>query len=356
MLQRVREEWKAVIEEQLIAYYKDINNEDIKMAPLAIQVPPKPELGDVAFPLFAYAKQFRMAPNKIAQIIKERIEKLEKKPSGEMLLAGPYLNVRLDFTSIIVNLKDEVFNKEDNYGNSNFYNNKKVMIEFSCPNTNKPLHLGHMRNDSLGESVSAILKANGADVRKVNLINNRGVHICKSMIAYKKFGNGETPESSNIKGDHLVGKYYVKFAQWEKEEPTAVEQAKDMLVKWEEGDKETLELWQKMNGWTLDGLSQSYQKTGVSFDKYYYESDTYKLGKDKVLKGLEDGVFYKEEDGSVWIDLNEINLDKKVLLRQDGTSLYMTQDIGTAISRHEDWPFESLVYVVASEQQYHFPV
>lgn len=356
MLQKVREEWKAIIEKELLAYYKDINNEDIEIAPLAIQVPPKPELGDVAFPLFAYAKQFRMAPNKIAQIIKERIEKLENRPSGEMLLAGPYLNVRLDFSSIINSLKDEVFEKEDKYGNSNLYNNKKVMIEFSCPNTNKPLHLGHMRNDSLGESVSAILKANGADVKKVNLINNRGVHICKSMLAYKKFGNGETPQSANVKGDHLVGNYYVKFAQWEKEDPSAVDQAKEMLVKWEEGDKETIDLWKKMNGWTLDGLAQSYEKTGVSFDKYYYESDTYKLGKDKVLKGLEDGVFYKEEDGSVWIDLEEIKLDKKVLLRNDGTSLYMTQDIGTAIARHEDWPFESLVYVVASEQQYHFKV
>ncbi|MGD1820636.1 MAG: arginine--tRNA ligase [Pleomorphochaeta sp.] len=356
MLQEIKEQWKSLIEEQLVAYYKEINNEEITLAPLAIQVPPKPELGDVAFPLFAYAKQFKMAPAKIAQTIKERIENLSDRPSGEMLLAGPYLNVRLDFSAIIKGLKDKVDSEKENYGNSNLFNNKKVMIEFSCPNTNKPLHLGHMRNDSLGESVSAILKANGADVKKVNLINNRGVHICKSMLAYKKFGNGETPESSNIKGDHLVGKYYVRFAQWEKEDPTAVDQAKEMLVKWEEGDAETIALWEKMNGWTLDGLAESYEKTGVSFDKYYYESNTYKLGKDKVLKGLEDGVFYKAEDGSVWIDLDDIKLDKKVLLRKDGTSLYMTQDIGTAIARHEDWPFDSLIYVVASEQQYHFKV
>lgn len=356
MLQEIKEQWKSLIEEQLVAYYKEINNEEITLAPLAIQVPPKPELGDVAFPLFAYAKQFKMAPAKIAQTIKERIENLSDRPSGEMILAGPYLNVRLDFSAIIKGLKDKVDSEKENYGNSNLFNNKKVMIEFSCPNTNKPLHLGHMRNDSLGESVSAILKANGADVKKVNLINNRGVHICKSMLAYKKFGNGETPESSNIKGDHLVGKYYVRFAQWEKEDPTAVDQAKEMLVKWEEGDAETIALWEKMNGWTLDGLAESYEKTGVSFDKYYYESNTYKLGKDKVLKGLEDGVFYKAEDGSVWIDLDDIKLDKKVLLRKDGTSLYMTQDIGTAIARHEDWPFDSLIYVVASEQQYHFKV
>jgi arginyl-tRNA synthetase len=356
MLQEIREQWKDLIEEQLLAWSKELSDDEITLSPLTIQVPPKPELGDIAFPLFAYAKQFRMAPVKIAQTLKERIEQLENRPSGELILAGPYLNIRLDFTSLINDLKDKVFEDGDIYGNSNVYDGKKVMIEFSCPNTNKPLHLGHMRNDSLGESVSAILKANGADVQKVNLINNRGVHICKSMLAYKKFGNGETPESSKIKGDHLVGKYYVKFAQWEKEDPTAVDQAKEMLVKWEEGDKETIDLWNKMNGWTLDGLSQSYEKTGVHFDKYYYESETYKLGKDKVLKGLEEGVFYQEEDGSVWIDLEEIGLDKKVLLRSDGTSLYMTQDIGTAVSRHDDWPFESLVYVVASEQQYHFKV
>jgi len=345
MLQEIREQWKTLIEEQLAIYAKEILKEDVILAPLTIQVPPKPELGDIAFPLFAYAKQFRLAPVKIAQVLKERIEILANRPSGQLILAGPYLNIRLDFASLIKDLKDKVLTEKDAYGNSNVFNNKKVMIEFSCPNTNKPLHLGHMRNDSLGESVSSILKANGADVQKVNLINNRGVHICKSMLAYKKFGNGETPESSNIKGDHLVGKYYVKFAQWEKEDPTAVDQAKEMLIKWEEGDKETIDLWNKMNGWTLDGLAQSYEKTGVHFDKYYYESETYKLGKDKVLKGLESGVFYQEEDGSVWIDLEEINLDKKVLLRSDGTSLYMTQDIGTAISRHEDWPFESLLMI-----------
>ncbi len=356
MLQKIREQWKNLIEEQLLAWAKEGSSEDITLSPLAIQVPPKPELGDIAFPLFAYAKQLRMAPAKIAQTLKERIENLENRPAGELLVAGPYLNIRLDFTSLIHDLKDKVLQEREAYGNSNLLKDKKVMVEFSCPNTNKPLHLGHMRNDSLGESVSAILKANGAEVQKVNLINNRGVHICKSMLAYKKFGSGETPQSSGIKGDHLVGDYYVKFAQWEKEDPTAVDQAKEMLLKWEEGDEETIALWKKMNGWTLDGLAETYEKTGVSFDKYYYESETYKLGKDKVLKGLEDGVFYQEEDGSVWIDLEEIGLDKKVLLRSDGTSLYMTQDIGTAISRHEDWPFTSLVYVVASEQEYHFKV
>lgn len=356
MLQKIRNEWKTIVQNQIDEMAKSILGEDAKVPELTIQIPPKPELGDIAFPLFSYAKVLRMAPNKIAATLKNNIESLSEKPEGELLLAGPYLNVKIDVMALATSLYKVISEDEESYGKNNQYDGKKVMVEFSCPNTNKPLHLGHMRNDSLGMSVSSILKANGADVKKVNLINNRGVHICKSMLAYLKFGNGETPESTGIKGDHLVGKYYVKFAQWEKEDDTAVDQAKAMLVKWEAGDEEVIALWKKMNGWTLDGLAESYKNTGVSFDKYYYESETYKLGKDKVLKGLEDGVFFKEEDGSVWMDLEDIKLDKKVLLRKDGTSLYMTQDIGTAIARHEDFPFESLIYVVASEQQYHFKV
>ena len=260
----------------------------------------------------------------------------------------------------------------DKYGEGKSLEHKRMMVEFSCPNTNKPLHLGHMRNDSLGQSVSELLKSQGAEVKKVNLINNRGVHICKSMLAYLSFGNGETPKSTGEKGDHFVGRYYVRFAQWEKEveekkkdnpdivnspnfiDPTV--EAQKMLKKWEEGDSEVRKLWAKMNEWTLSGLEESYKNMGISFDKYYYESETYKYGKDEVLKGVEKGVFTKEEDGSVQVDLAPIGLDKKVLLRKDGTTLYMTQDIGTAIERHKDWPFDSLTYVVASEQQYHFKV
>lgn len=356
MLQKVRNDWKTFVQNQIDEMAKGILGEDAQVPELTIQVPPKPELGDIAFPLFSYAKVLRMAPNKIATTLKNNIEALDEKPEGELLLAGPYLNVKIDVLALANSLYKVIRENEEDYGKNNQYDGKKIMIEFSCPNTNKPLHLGHMRNDSLGMSVSSILKANGADVKKVNLINNRGVHICKSMLAYQKFGNGETPESTGMKGDHLVGKYYVKFAQWEKEDDTAVDQAKAMLVKWEEGDEEVLKLWNTMNGWTLEGLAESYKNTGVSFDKYYYESETYKLGKDKVLKGLDDGVFYKDDDGSVWIDLEDIKLDKKVVLRKDGTSLYMTQDIGTAVARHDDFPFDSLIYVVASEQQYHFKV
>ncbi len=356
MLDAVRETWKSLIEEQLALYAKEVFGTDVQLPPLAVQTPPKPELGDLAFPLFAYAKMLRTAPPMLASSLKTRLEKVEDRPLGDLLVAGPYLNVRIDTAALATALSVQLSEQKELYGTNKSMAEKRVTIEFSCPNTNKPLHLGHMRNDSLGESVAAILKANGATVRKVNLINNRGVHICKSMLAYQKFGNGETPQSSGIKGDHLVGKYYVMFAQWAKEDPAAEDQAQEMLRQWEAGNEQVIELWKLMNGWTLDGLHESYQKMGISFDAYYYESETYKYGKDEILKGLEQGVFYREEDGSVWVDLEPIKLDKKVLLRKDGTSLYMTQDVGTAIMRHKDWPFDSLIYVVASEQQYHFRV
>jgi arginyl-tRNA synthetase len=356
MLFKVRQLWKALVEEQIGIYARKMLGSDVVLPPLAIQTPPKPELGDIAFPLFAYAKLLRMAPPKLASELKTQIEKIDNRPLGDLLIAGPYLNIRIDMNSLASELSTEIASRLDAYGTNESMADQRVTIEFSCPNTNKPLHLGHMRNDSIGESVSAILKANGAEVRKVNLINNRGVHICKSMLAYQKFGNGETPESTGIKGDHFVGKFYVKFANWAKEDPTAEEQAQQMLKKWEDGDQEVLSLWEMMNKWTLDGLARSYETMGISFDAYYYESNTYRFGKDEILKGLANGVFYQEEDGSVWVDLSPINLDKKVLIRKDGTSLYMTQDVGTAIMRHNDWPFDSLVYVVASEQQYHFKV
>ena len=375
-----KEEWKALVQDRLQNLYEKSGHEGT-LQPVVVQVPPKPEMGDLAFPLFAYAKVFSKAPNLLAQELATTINALENKPDGEAFALGPYMNVKVNMDNVVTQLYKDIANKKDAFGKSNLLNNKKVMIEFSCPNTNKPLHLGHVRNDCIGQSMSQILKACGADVMKVNLINNRGVHICKSMLAYKLFGNGETPESSGIKGDHLVGNYYVRFAQWEAEElkkdteanlaagmseEEAKAQAKKtnkpdleaqaMLRKWEQGDPEVLSLWKLMNGWTLDGVAQTYERTGISFDKYYYESNTYKLGKDKVLEGLERGIFQKAEDGSIFIDNSDIGLDKKILLRKDGTSIYITQDIGTAINRHEDWPFDSLIYVVASEQNYHFKV
>ncbi|MCK9546939.1 MAG: arginine--tRNA ligase [Sphaerochaeta sp.] len=356
MLENIRDTWKSLIETHLAHIIEQEVGGQSTLPPLVAQVPPKPEMGDIAFPLFAYAQLLHIGAPILAKRLKERIEALDDRPTGELLVSGPYLNIKIDVASLATALNATIQEAGEGYGANGSLDGKRVVIEFSCPNTNKPLHLGHMRNDSLGMSMAAILKANGADVRKVNLINNRGVHICKSMLAYQKFSNNETPQSSGIKGDHLVGNYYVKFAQWAKEDPTAEEQAQQMLKKWEEGDSEVMALWQRMNEWTMAGLYESYEAMGISFDAYYWESETYTYGKDEILKGLDEGVFYREEDGSVWVDLCDIKLDKKVLLRSDGTSLYITQDVGTAIMRHKDWPFDAHIYVVGSEQQYHFKV
>lgn len=247
------------------------------------------------------------------------------------------------------------------------------LVEYSSPNTNKPIHLGHLRNNFLGYSISKIIKASGKNVKKVQIINDRGIHICKSMVGWQEFGHGETPISSGIKGDHLVGKYYVKFDQHYKKEVNDLiaagmnkdqaekeapifKRAKAMLVKWEERDPTVRALWEKMNSWVYEGFATTYSRIGVDFDMNYYESDTYLLGKKVVDIGLDRDVFYKKEDGSVWIDLSDDGLDEKILLRSDGTAVYMTQDIGTAIQRHEDFGFSSMIYTVANEQDYHFKV
>jgi arginyl-tRNA synthetase len=248
-----------------------------------------------------------------------------------------------------------------------------VMIEYSSPNTNKPLHLGHIRNNLLGFSLAEIMRANGYKVVKTNIVNDRGIHICKSMLAWQKWGNGETPESSGKKGDHLIGEYYVKFDQEYKKElkelqnsglsekeaeakSSLMEEAREMLRKWEAGDLETVSLWETMNSWVYTGFDATYKMMGVDFDKIYYESQTYLDGKEKVLEGLKNGVFYQKEDGSVWADLSADGLDEKLLLRADGTSVYMTQDIGTAKLRFDDYPIDKMVYVVGNEQNYHFQV
>lgn len=252
-------------------------------------------------------------------------------------------------------------------------NGQKVMVEYSSPNTNKPLHLGHVRNNLLGYSVAELLKADGYEVIKVNLVNDRGIHICKSMLAWQRWGNGETPESSFLKGDHLVGKYYVIFDKEYKKEIEALkadgqteEEAKKnapliiaaqkMLQDWEAGDTEVIDLWKKMNGWVYEGFDVTYKNLGVDFDKYYYESNTYLLGKDTVDEGLEKGVFFKKPDGSVWIDLTADGLDQKLVLRADGTSVYITQDLGTAQMKYDDFKMDQSIYVVGNEQDYHFKV
>ena len=283
-----------------------------------------------------------------------------------------FLNIEID-DIYYVNVFNSIKNIED-YGFVKDVDNTAVMVEYSSPNTNKPLHLGHVRNVLLGYSVAEILKASGKKVYKTQIINDRGIHICKSMLAWQRFGNGETPDSSGLKGDKLVGNYYVEFDKAYKKEiselvlkgqpeeaakknaPILLE-AQNMLRKWEAGDKDVVALWEQMNGWVYKGFEQTYKAIGVDFDKYYYESQTYLLGKEFITEGLKTGVFYKKEDGSVWCDLTEDGLDEKIVLRADGTAVYMTQDIGTAIQRIKDYPnVGGMVYTVGNEQDYHFKV
>ncbi|MCE5257185.1 MAG: arginine--tRNA ligase [Spirochaetaceae bacterium] len=352
--------WKQRILELLLAFgaEKEIKGQNLSLPDIVAEVPPDPAMGDLGFPMFSYAKLFRMNPALLAASISQRIAagKEPDSPAAKDLAKaqGPYLNIFFDREQITSEILER--GSSLSWNDSKPMAGKRVMVEFSCPNTNKPLHLGHLRNNVLGESLSRILKEAGAEVRKVNLINDRGVHICKSMLAYKVYGQGHSPQDEGLKSDHFVGKYYVLFNQLKTEDPAAEEKAQAMLKKWEEGDPETLRLWKQMNEWAISGIKATYARQGVGFDKYYFESQTYMKGKAEVLEGLKKGIFYQDEDGSIWVNLEDVGLDRKVLLRKDGTSLYITQDIGTAIYRHDDWAFDRLIYVVASEQQYHFKV
>ncbi len=325
---------------------------------IVLETPPRPELGDIGFPVFTCTEIFKKPPRKIAEILAGRIKRSgeEKRGNGTLEVLGPYLNVRLNKSTITEAVLTEIRKAGDLYGRSDNLQGQRIIVEFSAPNTNKPLHLGHLRNDAIGMSVARILEANGATVLKANLINDRGIHICKSMLAYLKFGRQTDPEKEKVKGDHLVGDYYVRFNDWAKKDPDAEEAARQMLKTWEEGDPELKALWRKMNDWAIAGIEETYRNTGVVFDRVYHESDTYSLGRNEVLEGLRKNIFYKEKDGSIWVDLSGAGLDKKVLLRSDGTSLYLTQDLGTAVQRYRDWPFDRMIYVVGSEQVYHFKV
>ncbi|MDR1399103.1 MAG: arginine--tRNA ligase [Treponema sp.] len=352
----VTEILKARVAAALNDLLQDAGAMTIEASAVIAETPPKPEMGDLGFPMFSFAKFLRKGPAQIAQALATKLATQTGQASATFTVDGPYLNARLNRGEVARALLERALNEAAPFGKPQTLAGSRIMVEFSSPNTNKPLHLGHLRNDVLGESVSRILTACGADVWKVCIINDRGVHICKSMLAYKEHGEGKTPESEGVKSDHFVGNFYVRFHLMSQNDPQAEARSQDMLRKWEAGDPETLYLWKKMNNWTVSGIKQTYERTGVSFNQYYFESQTYLKGRDEVLKGLESGLFYKEADGSVWVDLSAEQLDKKVLLRKDGTSLYITQDIGTAISRHNDWPFDKLVYVVGSEQQYHFKV
>jgi len=351
-MNRYKQIWRELIGRAI----EEESGEKFDPAEVIIEIPPRAELGDLAFPMFPFAPHLKSSPKDIARRIAERLRRNDFLPSACIEAWGPYLNIHLDRLSVTSEVIAEILKSAQLYGRGETLEGQRIVLEFSCPNTNKPLHLGHLRNDALGMSIERILSSLGAEVLKVNLINDRGVHICKSMAAYQNFGDGITPEERGQKGDHLVGDFYVRFAEWAKENPNAEELARGMLKSWEEEDPKVRELWERMNRWAIEGIEETYKKTGVRFDKIYLESQTYLLGRKIVKAGLEKGVFYKEPDGSVWVDLSAEKLDKKVLLRSDGTSLYLTQDLGTAVQRYQDWPFERMIYIVGSEQRYHFQV
>lgn len=361
---------EASLQQAIADAFKALYEFKIEPAEVALQPTRKEFAGSHTFVCFSYARISKKSPEETAKQIGEFLKEKSEIVADYNVVKG-FLNIVLT-QQTWVNLFSDIYSTE-NFGVQPS-NGEEVMVEYSSPNTNKPLHLGHLRNNFLGWSVSEILKANGYDVHKVQIINDRGIHICKSMIAWLKFGDGETPESTQKKGDKLVGDYYVKFDQEykkqiaeleaaglskekaEKEAPI-MKEAQELLLKWENRDPEVYKLWEGMNSWVYDGFAATYNQMGVDFDKLYYESDTFLLGKDEVLKGVEKGIFFKKEDGSVWVDLKEEGLDEKLLLRADGTSVYMTQDIGTAILRYRDFPkIKQQIYTVGNEQEYHFKV
>jgi len=359
------------IQSDIITAIKELYNTDVDSSSIQIQKTRKEFKGHLTLVTFPFLKISKKGPEQTSQEIGEWLTRNNKEITGFNVVKG-FLNLEISPSSWLGLLQQ--INDTSGFGlRQENEDSPLVMIEYSSPNTNKPLHLGHIRNNLLGYALAEVLKANGNKVVKTNIVNDRGIHICKSMLAWKKWGNGETPESAGMKGDHLVGKYYVLFDKNYKaeldelqsqglskeeaeEQSTLMKEARNMLRMWEAGEMETVELWQKMNSWVYAGFDETYKMLGVDFDKIYYESQTYLEGKEAVLDGLFNGVFFKKEDGSVWADLSGEGLDQKLLLRADGTSVYMTQDIGTAKLRYDDYPIDKMVYVVGNEQNYHFQV
>ena len=371
------------IEDKLVASVisglKALYSQEVPEKMVQIQKTKKEFEGHLTLVVFPFLKMSRKGPEQTAQEIGEYLKVNEPAVAAFNVIKG-FLNLTIA-SATWIDLLNEI-QADEQYGLVKATETSPlVMIEYSSPNTNKPLHLGHVRNNLLGNALANIVAANGNKVVKTNIVNDRGIHICKSMLAWKKYGNGETPETSGKKGDHLVGDYYVSFDRHYKAEvkelmtefaaqgmsedeakakaeaaSTLMQEAREMLVKWEAGDPEIRGLWEMMNNWVYAGFDETYRKMGVSFDKIYYESNTYLEGKEKVMEGLEKGFFFKKEDGSVWADLTAEGLDHKLLLRGDGTSVYMTQDIGTAKLRFADYPIDKMIYVVGNEQNYHFQV
>lgn len=364
-----------VIEQQItgsvIAGIKELYGADIAEAQVQLQKTKKEFKGHLTLVVFPFLRMSKKSPEQTAQELGEYLVKNEPAVAEFNVIKG-FLNLTVA-SGCWIDLLNEI-NAAPEYGFTKATENSPlVMIEYSSPNTNKPLHLGHVRNNLLGYSLSKIMEANGNKVVKTNIVNDRGIHICKSMLAWQKWGNGITPEKAGKKGDHLIGDFYVLFSNKLKEETSALEaqgmtkeeaeaasplmqEAREMLRKWEAGDPEIRSLWKMMNDWVYAGFDETYKMMGVNFDKIYYESETYLEGKSKVLEGLEKGIFYRREDGSVWANLTAEGLDEKLLLRADGTSVYMTQDIGTAKLRFDDYPINKMIYVVGNEQNYHFQV
>ena len=371
------------IEDKLVASVisglKALYSQEVPEKMVQIQKTKKEFEGHLTLVVFPFLKMSRKGPEQTAQEIGEYLKVNEPAVAAFNVIKG-FLNLTIA-SATWIDLLNEI-QADEQYGLVKATETSPlVMIEYSSPNTNKPLHLGHVRNNLLGNALANIVAANGNKVVKTNIVNDRGIHICKSMLAWKKYGNGETPETSGKKGDHLVGDYYVSFDRHYKAEvkelmsefaaqgmsedeakakaeaaSPLMQEAREMLVKWEAGDPEIRGLWEMMNNWVYAGFDETYRKMGVSFDKRYYESNTYLEGKEKVMEGLEKGFFFKKEDGSVWADLTAEGLDHKLLLRGDGTSVYMTQDIGTAKLRFADYPIDKMIYVVGNEQNYHFQV
>lgn len=350
---------KNHIARSVIESVKNNFNTDLA-ADLRLDYPPNIELGDFAVSGFELSKMLKKSPVEIAQKIATAItadDIIEKAQA-----TGPYVNIKIKNNILFGAVCSEAINRNDSFGSPESKEGEKVMVEYLSPNTNKPLHLGHLRNGSLGMAISRLLSFFGNDVIKANLVNDRGVHICKSMLAWLKWGNGETPESSGEKGDHFVGRWYVRYAIEEEKDPNLTNETQAMLKKWEESDPEIIALWEKMNDWVYDGFAKTYKYFGLEFDEFLYESNTYKLGKDIVAQGLEKGIFREDEKGAIVYDLpiekfgaDENGVSKKVtVLRSDGTSVYITQDIGTALLKAEKYHLDRSIYVVGSEQSHHF--
>ncbi len=362
---------EIILKEKIREAIKTLYNSDVSDDLIQLQETKKEFKGDftlVVFPLLRFSKN---TPESTGEAIGKYLVSTFGSLSGYNVIKG-FLNLEISdrwWVEYLTGMASE----NDHLVSCRVKDPETIMVEYSSPNTNKPLHLGHIRNNLLGFSIYRILSACGHNVVKTNIVNDRGVHICKSMLAWQKFGNGETPESSGLKGDHLVGKYYVRFDKEYKQQvenlvrggmeeaearnsAALMKETREMLLKWEAGDKEVVDLWKMMNSWVYAGFDETYRKLGVDFDRIYYESDTYKTGRDIVLSALEKNILYQNADSSIWADLSPEGLDQKLLLRSDGTAVYMTQDLGTAVARYEDYKFDKNIYVVGNEQNYHFQV